>query len=99
LCVAAAGVVAVRMRVIDSAPFRDPLILAALGVMVSYAPMAALEAVSAELARASLEKQLGFYFVRSMCIVFGMGLFLASFWISMPPRREAANSSNTRTAP
>lgn len=94
LTLAAVAVIAVRLAESPPSPMRDPVVITAIGVLISYAPAAALEPVSSVLYAKHRDLTLALWFARTWLVAIGYLLFTLVFLWTRPPRSSPGSSSS-----
>lgn len=94
LTLAAAATIGSRMSRSPSHLFRDPVLIAGLAILVSYAPGAALEPVSAALYDSHRELTLALWIGRTWLVIFGYLLFSLAFLWTIPHRSSHGSLSS-----
>lgn len=99
LTVAAAALI--RVRLLESPPsfLRDPVSVSALAVLVSFAPAAAIEPVSAAIYMTHPDLTLALWLVRTLLLGAGYLLFTMVFYWTLPPRSSPGFSSSVASPP
>ncbi len=94
LTVASATLIRVRLAASSPNLFRDPVLISAIAVLVSYAPLAALEPVSAALGEKHLQLTMALWVGKTVLVLFATILFTMVFYWTLPPRSSPGSSSS-----
>lgn len=94
LTITAATVIWARMSDAPPQPLRDPVLVTGLAVLVSYAPVAALEPVSALLFATDPDLTFVLWIARSCVLIVGSLLFTLAFAWTLPPRLSPGSPSS-----
>lgn len=94
LSLGAAGLMMTRFRSRELGSFRDFGVLIGLGVLVTYAPLATLEALSTGLAAINPELVMLLWTVRIGLMILGSLLFTLAFLWTLPPHSVSGSSAS-----
>ena len=94
LTVASAALIRVRLAASPPNAFRDPVLVSAIAVLVSYAPLAALEPVSAALNGKHPDLIMVLWFGKSVLMIGATTLFSLVYLWTLPPRSSPGFSSS-----
>jgi hypothetical protein len=94
LTIACAALMRVRLSESPPNPLRDPVMVTAFAILVSYAPAAALEPASLVLYAKHRELMLSLWCARGLLLVAGYVLFTMVFYWTLPPRSSPGFSSS-----
>lgn len=94
LTITAAWIIAVRLAESPANPLRDPILIAAMAILVSYAPAAALEPVSAALYASHRDLTLVLWIGKTWLLITGYLLFSLAYLWTLPPRSSPGSSSS-----
>jgi hypothetical protein len=94
LSLGAAGLIVIRLRSRELRSFRDFGMLTGMGVLVTYAPLATLEAVSVGLAQTNPDLVMLLWTIRIGLMILGSLLFTLAFLWTLPPRSVSGYSAS-----
>ena len=94
LTVASATLIRVRLAASPPNLFRDPVLISAIAVLISYAPLAALEPVSAALGKEHLQLTMALWVGKTVLVIFATILFTLVYTWTLPPRSSPGSSSS-----
>ena len=94
LSAAATAAIWVRLAGSPAAPLRDPTVIAALAILISFAPGAALEAVSASLYSSHRDFTVALWIGKSWLMILGSILFTLAFLWTLPSRPSRGSTSS-----
>ncbi|MDX2262274.1 MAG: hypothetical protein SFU84_11315 [Gemmatimonadales bacterium] len=94
LTITAVWIIAVRLADSPANPLRDPILIAAMAILVSYAPAAALEPVSAALYASHRDLTLVLWIGKTWLLIVGYFLFTLALLWTLPPRSSPGFSSS-----
>ncbi len=94
LTIAASATIGSRLSRAPSHILRDPVLIAGLAILVSYAPGAAIEPVSAALYNSHRELTLALWIGRTWLVIFGYLLFSLAFYWTIPHRCSLGSLSS-----
>lgn len=99
LTVASATLIRVRLSASPPNVFRDPGLVTAIAVLVSYAPLAALEPVSAALDGKHPDLVLMLWFGKAVLMMVATTLFTLVYLWTLPPRSSPGFLSSVASPP
>lgn len=100
MMLSAAATAATWVRLTESpvAPLRDPAVITAMAILVSFAPGAALEAVSAALFSSHRELTLALWIGKTWLMILGSLLFTLAFLWTLPSHPSRGSTSSAAPA-